>query len=109
VKIVHRDGWYVYSTAIPIVYDAQPIVKFYPNPSNGLFKGVFQANAGEVLRLKIFDAAGRLIQQQTQTATGFLDGCLLDLSGSVIASGVYAIQVELRGVRSVVRVVKQSN
>ena len=109
VKIVHRDGWYVYTDAMPIVYEAQPIVTFYPNPSSGLFKGVFQANAGEVLRLKVFDAAGRLIREQAQTATGFLDGCWLDLSSQAIASGVYAIQVELRGQRSVVRVVKQSN
>jgi hypothetical protein len=109
IKIVHRDGWYVYTNAIPIVYDAQPVVKFYPNPSSGLFKGVFQANTGEVLRLKVFDANGRMIREQKHEASGFLDGCWLDLSSPAIASGVYAIQVELRGQRSTVRVVKQSN
>jgi len=109
VKIIHRDGWYVYSPATPIVYEAQSIVKFYPNPSSGLFKGVFQANAGEVLRMKVYDAAGRLVREQGQVASGFLEGCWLDLSSPSIASGVYAIQVELRGQRSVVRVVKQAN
>lgn len=109
VKIVHRDGWYVYTAAEPVVYDVQPVIRFYPNPSSGLFKGVFQANRGELLRLKVFDATGRLVREQQQIATGFLDGFWLDLSSPALASGTYAVQVALNGQYSTLRVVKQSN
>jgi len=109
VKVIHRDGWFVYSDAKPVVYDALPVFQFYPNPSSGVFKGVFQANAGELLRMNVYDASGRLIRVQQQVATGFLDGCLLDLSSPSLASGIYFIHGELRGQRTILRVVKQSN
>ncbi len=107
VKITHRDGWYVYTSAIPIVYEAMSVLRFYPNPSGGLFKGVFQANVGEPLRLKVYDATGRQIRAQQVLGTGFQQPFWLDLSSPSIASGLYWVQVELRGQVSTQRVIKQ--
>ncbi len=107
LKITHRDGWYVYTPAQPVVYDATQVVRFYPNPSSGLFKGVFQANEGEVLRIHVYDAGGRLIKQDQQVAGGFLQTFWLDLSNPSIASGIYQVRVELRDQVSTLRVVKQ--
>lgn len=107
IKITHRDGWYVYTAAQPVVYDAMSVVRFYPNPSTGRFKGVFQANAGEVLAMKVFDASGRLIKQDMQFATGFQQSFWLDLSSPTIASGIYSVQAVLRGEMTTLRVIKQ--
>jgi hypothetical protein len=107
IKITHRDGWYVYTAAQPMVYEAKSVLRFYPNPSTGLFKGVFQANVGEVMRMRILDASGRQVREQQVTGTGYEQSFWLDLSSPAIASGVYAVQVELRGQFSTLRIVKQ--
>ncbi len=107
LKITHRDGWYVYTNAIPIVYEATSVLRFYPNPSGGLFKGVFQANVGELLRLNVYDATGRQVRTQQVLGTGFQQSFWLDLSSPSIASGLYWVQVELRGQVSTQRVIKQ--
>ncbi|MBM3432328.1 MAG: T9SS type A sorting domain-containing protein [Bacteroidetes bacterium] len=107
VKITHRDGWYVYTTAQPIVFDATSVLRFYPNPSSGMFKGVFQANAGESLRVTVFDATGRSIRSQQVMGTGFQQSFWLDLSSPSIATGIYLVQVELRGQVTTQRVIKQ--
>jgi hypothetical protein len=107
IKITHRDGWYVYTAAQPMVYEAKSVLRFYPNPSTGLFKGVFQANVGEVMRMRILDASGRQVREQQVTGTGYEQSFWLDLSSPAIASGVYAVQVELRGHFSTLRIVKQ--
>ncbi|MFM7672180.1 MAG: S8 family serine peptidase [Bacteroidota bacterium] len=107
IKITHRDGWYVYTPAQPVVYDASTVIRLYPNPSGGLFKGVFQANIGERLGLKVFDATGRLVRAQSAMGTGFEQSFWLDLSSPAIASGVYTVQIMLRGETTSQRVVKQ--
>ena len=107
VKITHRDGWFVYTPAQPIVYDPTAVLRFYPNPSTGLFKGVFQANLGEVMRMRIVDASGRQVREQQVTGTGYEQSFWLDLTSPAIASGIYAVQVELRGQGSTLRIVKQ--
>jgi hypothetical protein len=107
VKTTHRDGWYVYTPAQPIVYDASSVLQFYPNPSNGLFKGVFQANVGERLQLRVYDAGGRLVRAQEITGSGFVQSFWLDLSSPSIASGTYLVQVDLRGQLTTQRVIKQ--
>jgi hypothetical protein len=107
IKINHRDGWYVYTPAQPIVYDPTSVIRFYPNPSSGMFKGIFQANQGEVMRMRIFDVSGRMVREEQVVGTGFEQSFWLDLSNPSIASGIYQIQVELRGQWSTLRVVKQ--
>jgi hypothetical protein len=107
IKINHRDGWYVYTPAQPIVYDPTSVIRFYPNPSSGMFKGVFQANQGEVMRMRIFDGSGRMVREDQVVGTGFEQSFWLDLSNPSIASGIYQIQVELRGQWSTLRVIKQ--
>jgi len=107
IKITHRDGWYVYTPAKPIVFDAMTVMRFYPNPSAGLFKGVFQANAGEVLRAHVYDAAGHLVREQQVLGTGFEQSFWLDLSSPAIATGIYSVRIELRGAVTSQPVIKQ--
>ncbi len=107
IKITHRDGWYVFTPVQPITYDATPVMRFYPNPSSGLFKGVFQANAGERLQLTIFDVSGRTIRTQHVAANGYEQAFWLDLSSPSISAGMYLVETELRGQRSIHRVIKQ--
>jgi hypothetical protein len=63
----------------------------YPNPSTGIFNLVYQLPDGETLKLKVYDADGRIVKDITTISSGFLQKQLIDCSDEKIAAGLYLL------------------
>ena len=81
--------------------------QIYPNPTNGLLSLVVQGNDGESASIKIYDASGRIIKQQTQATTGFVQKIWIDLGGKNIPAGLYLLEVTINDQTQVFRVIRQ--
>jgi hypothetical protein len=79
----------------------------YPNPSAGIFNLVYQLTAGETVRVKIYDGAGKMIKQYSSLATGFLQKMTIDMQEKAFASGLYLLEASSGSRKQVFRLVKQ--
>jgi len=66
-----------------IVDDIELIV--FPNPSNGLFKFTLESESEELITIKIYDAAGKLVH----TRTGGYSHEEMHVDASQLAPGIY--------------------
>jgi hypothetical protein len=94
LKIVENDGRFEYSAIRPVVFDNAITWQLYPNPSHGIFNFVFQQNAGEPMKLKVYDVSGKMIRQSEITANGFVQKMIIDLHSPEFAEGLYMIVAE---------------
>jgi hypothetical protein len=106
LKIVETNGSFHYSAIRPVVFSNEITWQVYPNPSSGIFNFVFQQNAGETVRIKIYNIKGQVVQQSETIATGFVQKMLIDLQQNKFAPGMYMIVAEGESTRSF-KVVKQ--
>ncbi len=81
------------------------IFNVYPNPSEGLLHIPVQGLKDEVQQIRLLDLNGRTIQETLVPASSTMTTSSMDLSN--IADGVYLIEINSSGQRSVQRVVKQ--
>lgn len=107
LKIVDNDGSYSYSPVRPVVFSQETDWRVFPNPSTGLFGLLLQAAADEPMHLRVYDAAGRLVQQQQRVATGFVQKLFVDLQDKHFAAGLYLLEVTAGDKRQSFRVLKQ--
>ena len=103
LKIVDNNGHISYSAIRPVVFSNEIKWQVYPNPTTGKFTFSYQANAGEMIYIKIYDVSGKLIQQQQSTATGFVQNKDLQLS----VSGLYLMEVKAGETKQSFRIVRQ--
>lgn len=94
LKIVNVDGSFTYSSIRSIVFDEAVLWRVYPNPSNGNFYLVYQANSGEKVEAQVYDASGRLVNEVKALANGFPQKLGINLSKSSYASGMYLLQIK---------------
>ena len=107
LKMIDNDGSYTYSPVRPVSFTGNWQWQVYPNPSTGLFNLVVQANDGEEINIKVYDAAGRLTRQHQMTANGFVQKIPVDLNGSDIASGLYLLEVSAGDKKQSFRLLRQ--
>jgi hypothetical protein len=107
LRIVDADGRYSYSVVRPVVFNAEVNWQVYPNPSAGNFNLVYQANTGEMVSARVYDANGKLVYEFNQSASGFVQKQLIDLHNARFASGLYMLEVSAGEKKSTFRLVKQ--
>jgi len=107
LKMIDKDGSIRYSAVRPVVFSDEVKWQLYPNPTNGLISLVIQGNDGETASIKIYDASGRVIKQQTQATTGFVQKIWIDLGEKNIPSGLYLMEVAVNDRTEVFRVIRQ--
>ncbi|HVZ56861.1 MAG TPA: S8 family serine peptidase [Chitinophagaceae bacterium] len=107
LKIVDSSGGITYSPARPVVFDPEARWQIYPNPSGGLFYLVYQLNSDEHLSLRVYDLFGRVLEQLTIPASGFVQKQAIDLQSPRYAAGLYLVDVTQGSHRQLFRLVKQ--
>ncbi len=107
LKIVDIDGGFSYSAVRPVVFDDEIQWQVYPNPSKGVFNLVYQSNQGETVKLKLYDANGKLVQQNILPANGFVQKHSIDLQPAKFAAGLYLLEATAGEKIQVFRLVKQ--
>jgi hypothetical protein len=93
LKMVDRDGSYVYSRVRPVVFDEKLEWTIFPNPSKGLFFVNYQADAGTEVTVKVYGLNGQLFAKSQFAATGFLQNSQIDLSGPEYGLGLYVVEI----------------
>jgi hypothetical protein len=94
LKIIDADGSFRYSAIRPVVFTDDIAWQVYPNPSAGIFNLICQANDGETMKVKVYDVAGRIVYQTSQTGNGFMQKISIDLGAGAFASGLYLLEAE---------------
>ncbi|MFI5133000.1 MAG: S8 family serine peptidase [Chitinophagales bacterium] len=107
LKIIDNDGAFRYSAVRPVVFNDEITWQVYPNPSDGLFKMIYQANNGQAVAIKVYDVNGKLIQDAGVIASGFVEKLTIDLHESKYASGLYLVQAQAGDKTEFFRLVKQ--
>lgn len=106
LKTIDIDGRYAYSAVKAVVFDKEVKWQVYPNPSRGIFNLVYQDNAGEIVQVRVYNAAGLLVKQFNTIATGFVQKTIIDLQ-SEKTSGLYFAEVISGSNKQVFRLLKQ--
>jgi hypothetical protein len=107
LKIVDIDGRFSYSAVRPVVFNDEILWQVYPNPSQGVFNLVYQANQGDNINIKVYDINGKLVQQTGLIANGFVQKQIIDLQPAKFAAGLYLLNVAAGENKQVFRLIKQ--
>jgi hypothetical protein len=91
LKIIDLDGSYFYSPVRSVVFGNIAAWQVYPNPSSGRFAVTYQLNTGQKMQVQIIDTKGRIVNEFSKTAGGFLEKLNIDLSHQ--SAGVYIISI----------------
>jgi hypothetical protein len=105
LKIINQDGSFTYSPIRSVVFNDAVLWQVYPNPSNGIFNLVFQMNNNEEFKASIIDAKGSTLKHYKMNGNGFLQKLNIDLT--MMASGVYLLQVDAGGRQETFKLYKQ--
>lgn len=98
LRVINNDGSFQFSRVIPIRFDQVLALQVYPNPVKSTLHVQVRADAGD-LRLRLFDATGRLVKEQQIAAAGGVIVVPVDVSR--LQRGVYVLQVNDEHVRIV--------
>ncbi len=63
LKIIDNDGSFKYSAVRPVVFNDEISWQIYPNPSQGIFNLIYQANNGQNISIKVYDINGKSVLQ----------------------------------------------
>ena len=107
LKIIDHDGRFSYSAVRPVVFDNEITWQVYPNPSKGIFNLVYQAGQGENISLRLFDINGKLVQQTSLAANGFVQKHPIDLQPVKFAPGLYLLEVMAGEKKQLFRLIQQ--
>ncbi len=107
LKIVDRDNTFVYSPVRPVVFNDELTWQVYPNPSDGIYKFIYQLNQNETLSLKVYDTKGRLVKNLKLGGNGFVQTAVIDLKSLSFAPGIYLMLAESGEKKQSIRLVKQ--
>ena len=92
LKIIDNDGRISYSAVRPVVFSDEVVWQVFPNPSDGAYSLICQANEGEKLSVRVYDAGGKMIYQSSTVASGFMQRVNIDLRSGVFGKGLYLIR-----------------
>ncbi|MEJ7913753.1 MAG: T9SS type A sorting domain-containing protein, partial [Chitinophagaceae bacterium] len=107
LRIVEEDGSVSYSQVRGVQSEPVTEWKIYPNPSDGLYHLLFQADLAASVSASVFDAQGKIIQRYKQTGTGFAQKLTVNLKEAHFANGMYLLQVETAGKKTFYKLYKQ--
>ena len=92
LKIIDNDGHVSYSAIRPVVFSDNVVWQVFPNPSDGAYSLICQANAGEQVVIHVYDASGKLVYQSGTVASGFMQRINIDLRSGVFGKGLYLLR-----------------
>ncbi|HEV7621374.1 MAG TPA: T9SS type A sorting domain-containing protein, partial [Flavisolibacter sp.] len=92
LKTVNLDGSYFYSPVRLVQFNEAVLWQVYPNPSNGLFKLVYQLNNTQTVTFRVIDAKGSVVKEYNLIGNGMPQKLTIDLSTNNFSSGVYLLQ-----------------
>ena len=107
LKIVYSDGSFKYSLIRPVVFNDEITWQVFPNPSQGIFNLVYQANNGDAVNINVYDVNGRMVNTATIMSNGFVEKFSIDLHDSRYSAGLYLLQVETGAGKQFFTLVKQ--
>jgi hypothetical protein len=107
LKMIDNDGRFTYSPIRPLSFTQEIPWQVYPNPSDGLFNLVIQANDGDNIHVNIYNLKGQLVKQLKHISTGFLQKIQVDLQVKNFTAGLYLIEASTGERKQSFRVVKQ--
>ena len=87
LKIVDKDGKFVYSPVRVVELNSNSLVKVYPNPVRDLLFITSGSTGGKATHVKIMNTYGQQILQQNMSGT-------ITIKTSAWAAGMYLVQVE---------------
>jgi hypothetical protein len=103
LKMIDQDGSFKYSPVRPVVFSEDVLWMVYPNPSSGLFYLSYQLPEGELLSIKVYDASGRLVEQNSASGTGFVQKLPVELK----ATGLYMLEASGGGKKQFFKLLRQ--
>ncbi len=74
------------------IYNTNPTIKVWPNPSDGIYNIIANVNANSRVSLKVTDMTGRLLLQENHTATNGILNTAIDLSK--FSHGIYLLYID---------------
>jgi hypothetical protein len=105
IKRIDRNGQISYSEVRTLLFgDKNLNVIVYPNPTTTLVQVMLEGIVNTLIQLSLYDAAGKLLQQQRTTATGTAQK--LQLNMAMLPTGIYQLKVQSGNDEEVVKVVK---
>ena len=105
IKRTDRNGQISYSEVRTLLFgDKNLNVLVYPNPATTAVQILLQSVANSDVQLSLYDATGKLLQQQHTTATGTAQKLQLNIAG--LPAGVYQLQLQSGNEEEAVKVVK---
>lgn len=105
IKLIDKDGHFSYSEIKAIVFgDKENDLLVFPNPVKNKLQIAFTAMANTVVKMVLYDAAGKLLLQQHAIGTGTMQQESLNVS--MLATGVYQLKILRNGKESVLKVIK---
>ncbi|MES1219226.1 MAG: T9SS type A sorting domain-containing protein, partial [Bacteroidota bacterium] len=107
LKIINKDGSSSYSAVRPVVFDSSIGWQVYPNPSNGVFNFVYQADEKEKMVVKVYDVNGKLVRRYDPPVNGFVQKLSIDIQSSKFAAGLYLLEASSGEKKQLFRVIKQ--
>ena len=107
LKIVDKDNTFVYSPARAVVFDSDIKWQVFPNPSNGAYKFMYQLGQSEIITLKIYDVAGKVIKEVKLNGNGFVQSLPIDLKAAKYPPGIYLLVAESGENKYNTRLIKQ--
>ena len=100
------DGQFVYSKIITLsLANENMVVSLYPNPVNNELNLSISSPQRDNIQLKIIDASGKMINQQTKQLTTGSNSLTIDVNK--IATGVYYLSIQGNGVNKWMQFVKE--
>ena len=92
IKQLNRDTGFVYSNIVSIKGIESLPFKIYPNPASNTLRIDIMPNQSGNFEIVIYDAAGKMIQQQTGVCTQYMHATTsMDISD--LAAGSYQVKV----------------
>ncbi len=107
LKMFDQNGFFVYSPVRSVIFGNLTNWKIVPNPSEGEFNLLFQANQGERVQVQLTDALGRILKNWETQSTGFEQKFSMDLSDKVYPNGIYLVRVKINEGQKVFRIIKK--
>lgn len=87
LKMVDKDGKFAYSNIVMVQFGADAVLNVYPNPFTTSLKVSVGNNTVQRNTVRVLDAGGKVVIQQTFT------GGFISLDVSRLAAGSYTVQV----------------
>ena len=107
LKVVNRDNSFLYTPVRPVIFNDNIQWQVFPNPSNGNYEFLYNAETGKTLDIRIYDISGKLVKKLDVTGTGFQQRIPIDLRSIKYAPGVYLLIAESGEKKFNTRLIKQ--